>query len=176
MKVKKIFKKVCSFLCLLFFAILAIGLIGNVSSKFDSVYNLIKFKSYVIVSNSMQPTIDPGDVIFIKKSNVNDLKVGDIVTFQKDGFIATHRIIEIQDDKVITQGDNNNLEDEPLDKSNILGEYIFRVPKVGYIYSFVGSPIGMIILSVIIAIIIIYEICFVDDKKKDEKEKYKKVS
>ena len=165
MKLKKILKKICSFLCLLFLAILAIGLIGNVSSKFDSVYNLIKFKSYVIVSNSMQPTIDPGDVIFIKKSDVEDLEVGDVVTFQKNDFIATHRIIEIQEDKVVTQGDNNNLADEPLDKSNIIGEYIFRVPKIGYIYSFAGSPIGMITLAVIILIVIIYEICFTDDKK-----------
>lgn len=166
MKFKNIFKKVCSFLCLLFFAILTIGLVGNMSSKFDSIYNLIKFKSYVIVSNSMQPTIDPGDVIFIKKVNVNDLEVGDVVTFQKEGFIATHRIIEIQEDKIITQGDNNNLKDDPLDKSSIIGQYMFRIPKVGYFYSFVGSPIGIIVLSTIIAIIIIYEFCFVDNKKK----------
>lgn len=52
---------------------------------------------------------------------------------------------------------------------------MFRVPKVGYFYSFVGSPIGIIVLSTIIAIIIIYEFCFVDNKK-EEKEKYKKVS
>ena len=175
MKLKKILKKICSFLCLLFLAILAIGLVGNVSSKFDSIYNLIKFKSYVIVSNSMQPTIDPGDVIFIKKTNVNDLEVGDVVTFQKEGFIATHRIIEIQEDKIITQGDNNNLKDDPLDKSSIIGQYMFRIPKVGYFYSFVGSPIGIIVLSTVIAIIIIYEFCFVDNKK-EEKEKYKKVS
>ena len=166
MKFKNIFKKVCSFLCLLFFAILTIGLVGNMSSKFDSIYNLIKFKSYVIVSNSMQPTIDPGDVIFIKKVNVNDLEVGDVVTFQKEGFIATHRIIEMQEDKIITQGDNNNLKDDPLDKSSIIGQYMFRIPKVGYFYSFVGSPIGIIVLSTIIEIIIIYEFCFVDNKKK----------
>ena len=169
MKLKKIFKKVCSFLCLLFFVILAIGLVGNVSSKFDSIYNLIKFKSYVIVSNSMQPTIDPGDVIFIKKTNINDLEVGDVITFQKDNMIATHRIIEIQDENVITQGDNNNLQDDPLSKENIIGEYMFRVPKVGYIYSFVGSPIGMIVLGMIIALVIIYEFCFADDKNAKEK-------
>ena len=166
MKIKNVFKKLCNFLCILFFIALFIGLAGNISSKFDKVYDLIKFKSYVIVSNSMQPTIDPGDVIFIKKVNVNDLEVGDVVTFQKEGFIATHRIIEIQEDKIITQGDNNNLKDDPLDKSSIIGQYMFRIPKVGYFYSFVGSPIGIIVLSTIIAIIIIYEFCFVDNKKK----------
>ena len=67
MKIKNVFKKLCNFLCILFFIALFIGLAGNISSKFDKVYDLIKFKSYVIVSNSMQPKIYPVDVIFIKK-------------------------------------------------------------------------------------------------------------
>ena len=92
---KSFFKKLGSAICIIFFIALGIGLVGNISTKFDGVYNLIKFRSYVIVSNSMQPTIDPGDVIFIKKSNVEDLEVGDVITFQKDSIIATHRIIEI---------------------------------------------------------------------------------
>lgn len=173
---KSFFKKLGSAICIIFFIALGIGLVGNISTKFDGVYNLIKFRSYVIVSNSMQPTIDPGDVIFIKKSNVEDLEVGDVITFQKENFIATHRIIEIQGENVITQGDNNNLQDDPLSKENIIGEYMFRVPKVGYIYSFVGSPIGMIVLGMIIALIIIYEFCFADDKNAKEKDEIKKAS
>ena len=51
MKLKKILKKICSFLCLLFLAILAIGLVGNVSSKFDSIYNLIKLNGGRIMGN-----------------------------------------------------------------------------------------------------------------------------
>ena len=48
MKIKDVFKKLCNFLCILFFIALFIGLAGNISSKFDKVYDLIKFKSYVI--------------------------------------------------------------------------------------------------------------------------------
>ena len=144
---------------------------GNISSKFDKVYDLIKFKSYVILSDSMKPAMDPGDVIFIKKINVDNLKVGDIITFQKEEFIATHRIIKFEDKSIITQGDNNNLADDPLTKENVIGKYIFKVPKIGYFYSFVRSPIGIIVISIIIVIIIIYEICFVDDKKEKKNNK-----
>ena len=107
MKIKNVFKKLCNFLCILFFIALFIGLAGNISSKFDKVYDLIKFKSYVILSDSMKPAMDPGDVIFIKKINVDNLKAGDIITFQKEKFIATHRIIKFEDKSIITQGDNN---------------------------------------------------------------------
>ena len=31
----------------------------------------------------MKPAMDPGDVIFIKKINVDNLKAGDIITFKK---------------------------------------------------------------------------------------------
>ena len=54
MKIKDVFKKLCNFLCILFFIALFIGLAGNISSKFDKVYDLIKFKSYVILSDSMK--------------------------------------------------------------------------------------------------------------------------
>ena len=171
MKIKNVFKKLCNFLCILFFIALCIGLAGNISSKFDKVYDLIKFKSYVILSDSMKPAMDPGDVIFIKKINVDNLKAGDIITFQKEEFIATHRIIKFEDKSIITQGDNNNLADDPLTKENVIGKYIFKVPKIGYFYSFVRSPIGIIVISIIIVIIIIYEICFVDDKKEKKNNK-----
>ena len=174
MKFERHFVRIGSFLCLFLFVILSIGLVGNLSSKFDNIYNLIKFKSYVIITNGMKPTIDEGDVIFIKKINVNHLEVGDIVTFQKDGFIATHRITEIHGDKLITKGDNNSLDEEHLNKSNIIGEYMFRIPKVGYFYHFVGSPMGIILLSTIIAILIIYEFCFADNKKNVVRKHYKK--
>ena len=171
MKIKNVFKKLCNFLCILFFIALFIGLAGNISSKFDKVYDLIKFKSYVILSDSMKPAMDPGDVIFIKKINVDNLKAGDIITFQKEEFIATHRIIKFEDKSIITQGDNNNLADDPLTKENVIGKYMFKVPKIGYFYSFVGSPIGILVISIIIVIIIIYEICFVDDKKEKKNNK-----
>ena len=125
MKIKDVFKKLCNFLCILFFIALVIGLAGNLSSKFDKVYDLIKFKSYVILSDSMKPAMDPGDVIFIKKINVDNLKAGDIITFQKEEFIATHRIIKFEDKSIITQGDNNNLADDPLTKENVIGKYMW---------------------------------------------------
>ena len=114
---------------------------------------------------------DRSCVIFIKKINVDNLKAGDIITFQKEKFIATHRIIKFEDKSIITQGDNNNLADDPLTKENVIGKYMFKVPKIGYFYSFVGSPIGIIVISIIIVIIIIYEICFVDDKKEKKNNK-----
>ena len=43
MKIKNVFKKLCNFLCILFFIALFIGLAGNISSKFDKVYDLIKY-------------------------------------------------------------------------------------------------------------------------------------
>ena len=75
----------------------------------------------------MKPAMDPGDVIFIKKINVDNLKAGDIITFQKEKFIATHRIIKFEDKSIITQGDNNNLADDTLTKENVIGKYMFKV-------------------------------------------------
>ena len=63
MRLRRAIKSFNNIICAIFLGILFIAFIGNVSSKVDALYNLVKFKSYVIVSNSMQPVIDPGDVI-----------------------------------------------------------------------------------------------------------------
>ena len=49
-------------------------------------------KSFVIVSESMEPTIMTGDVIIVKNINYNELKVNDIISYNYDGINNTHRI------------------------------------------------------------------------------------
>ena len=51
------------------------------------------FKTFVIISESMEPNIMPGDAIIVKNINQNDLNVGDIISFHDSDYINTHRIV-----------------------------------------------------------------------------------
>ena len=114
----------------------------------------------------MKPTIDAGDLIFIKKVDINNLKKGDIISFKNDDIIATHRIVDIDDKKVVTKGDNNNIEDYPTDKSDIIGKFIFAIPKIGYVISYAMSPVGMVTIALVITFIFIYDFIFREKKSK----------
>ena len=91
----------------------------------------------VIVSQSMQPYINRGDMVFIQKSDSDDLVEGDIIQYQLENIQVVHRIIKIEyKDGVkqyITKGDANNAEDAyPVSTEQIMGKYIGCVPYIGW--------------------------------------------
>ncbi len=93
----------------------------------------------IIISGSMRPTIEVGDMAIVGKINPQILKVGDIIQFKTENrsIPTLHRIIEIQkeEDKktiYITRGDANDVPDDPVQPQQVVGRVIFTVPKVGW--------------------------------------------
>lgn len=115
------------------------------------------YNAYVVLTGSMIPEIMPKDVVITKKRSAEELKVGDIITFlssdnRLSGIIVTHRIKEVFYDSTTgkytfrTKGDANNAVDSALaEEHNIIGEVIFKIPKVGYIQELLASKGGIII-------------------------------
>lgn len=92
----------------------------------------------VIVTGSMKPMINPGDVILIKKTtDINEVQIGDVIQFKREGIMISHRITEIITKDGVpnyrTRGDNNNVEDSQLvSPEQLKGEVIKVVPKIGW--------------------------------------------
>ena len=104
----------------------------------------------------MEPTIDTGDLIVInqkdKKYNKND-----IITFKDvNSSYVTHRIIKIDGKKIITKGDNNNSKDEGyITKDKIVGKYVFKINKMGFLVKSIKNPVTLTIIFIIGIIICI---------------------
>lgn len=105
------------------------------------VAGIFKYKPTAIVSNSMHPIFDRGDVVIVEKldrKKRKNLKKYDIIEYKLNNIIVAHRIIHIEkhnDGSIlyITKGDNNNTADnEKVSSNQINGIVKFRVPKVGY--------------------------------------------
>ncbi len=91
----------------------------------------------VIATGSMEPMIKPGDVVLIKKVDVNSLKEGDVIQFRHDDILISHRIVEIiKEEDVVsyrTKGDNNLRADGWLvAQHEVRGKIIKVVPKIGW--------------------------------------------
>ena len=103
------------------------------------------YNRYVINGHSMEPTIPYGSVVFAETVPVDELKVGDVITFTPPPEYAvsepvTHRIIEIKEvdgkRQFRTQGDNNDSPDPwtvTFDSSS-QARVAFHVPYAGYFY------------------------------------------
>lgn len=96
----------------------------------------------VILTGSMKPVINPGDIVIIKKiqelKDIESLKVGDIIQFKRDEIMIVHRITElIKNDNdgltyFRTKGDNNSTEDKnPVNPNDIKGTVYKTIPKLG---------------------------------------------
>lgn len=101
---------------------------------------LFKYEPIAIVSNSMDPVFNRGDVVILRKvnkTNLNKLKKYDIIIYSIDKQLVAHRIINIKEEKeelyFKTKGDANISPDLKWVKENqIVGKYEFHIKYVGY--------------------------------------------
>ena len=125
------------------------------------------FATAVVLSGSMEPTLNVNDLIVVKSCDT--YSVGDIVVYQdresSTGMAnVTHRIIiDNKDGTFVTQGDNNNSPDTPIGLSDIKGKVIFHIPGVGNALEIVKSP------AVIVAVIVVAIILLSRSYKKEKK-------
>ena len=120
-----------------------------------------KYNAYVVLTGSMIPEIMPKDVVITKKRDSKELEVNDIITFvssdpRLSNIIVTHRIKNKYYDSTTgkytfqTKGDNNNVEDFTLaQEQNVIGEVIYKIPKLGYIQELLATKGGLIIIVLI---------------------------
>ena len=100
-----------------------------------------------VLSGSMEPTFSKGALLLVK--DTRDVKEGDIVVYQAQKELIVHRIISLSGDEVITQGDANNVADEPFDRSQIKGKVIGWIPVLGSVAALLKTPVAMIVILIL---------------------------
>ena len=101
------------------------------------VSGITKYKLIAIASDSMKPTYSRGDAVIYKKIDPKDYKVGDILAFEKEDIVVTHRIVKIwkqgNEYTFVTKGDSNNTKDYFMpNSSSALGKVNFSIKYIGY--------------------------------------------
>ncbi len=117
---------------------------------------IFNFYMYIIITDSMKPYINSGDIIISHKEKEEKIEVGDVITFSKFGEVITHRIIEIKDDgkdlkQYITKGDNNNVEDNyNIYYDEIIGKEIIKIPYLGKIALILQEDVYIFVIIIIL--------------------------
>ena len=119
------------------------------------------FRTFTVMSGSMEPKLPVGALIYVKPVNYYDLKVGDVISFvaNKENTVVTHRIVDIEIDendssiwRFRTQGDANTAPDAQLVHcKNVLGTPIITIPHLGYAAHYLQRPPGIYIALIVIA-------------------------
>ena len=170
----KIAKKVIEILAVIL--IYNIILIAISSENNVNLINMFGYKSYVIKTNSMEPTININDVVINKDVSQDEINVGDVITFLHDGEVITHRITKIENDGDVTQyttkGDNNNIEDTfKISYENIRGKHVLTIPYLGKVVQLLENKL---LFLIIILIILIFMFAQLQNQEKRENRREKK--
>lgn len=169
----KVVKKICRWIFdIILFIILAIALIMaynhiQINIKGNTYTTMLGYSAFEVATGSMSNTIEIGDVILVKLIEPNEpVSENEIVVFTQDTKLVTHRIIKINGDKIITKGDANNTQDDPISRGQIIGKVVKIIPDVKMWKEIILTPKVLIPSSISILLLWIF---FSYDKEKNVK-------
>jgi signal peptidase len=129
---------------------------------------------YVVVSKSMVPTLEVGDLVVTQNVPFSSIHVGQVIIYQQPtqsgtcpnplGLTIVHRVVNITSQGLITQGDDRATNPHPDEPSQwppvpaecVKGVVLLAVPYLGLISMLIPYPwnyalVGLILLFVFLA-------------------------
>jgi signal peptidase len=119
---------------------------------------LVSGHLYIVRTASMTPAIRAGDAILARPVSHRP-RVGDVVVYEAQGQVVTHRVVEVTPEGVVTKGDANEAADPwVVMPSQIRGRMVMRLPYVGWVLAFLRHPVGWVLLVVVpaVAFVLLY--------------------
>ena len=130
-----------------------------------------------ILSGSMSPSMNVGDLVVVAPQSPDDLKVGDVIVFQSPigNSLVCHRIIAItqEDGSLVfhTKGDYNEDPDPfTLQSDSIVGKVQVCIPTMGYVVQWLRGPFGLLAIIALGAATLLIPEKSEDNKKEITKE------
>jgi signal peptidase len=119
----------------------------------------VGWRSDVVLSGSMRPALEPGDVVVSAPVQAGDVQVGDIVIVDnpaRPGHTLVHRVDSVRaDGTLVTRGDANASADSTsVAPAEVLGRGRLRVPGVGMVavWSQQGRVLPLVAVALAVAL------------------------
>jgi signal peptidase I len=118
---------------------------------------LMGMRSYTVMSGSMEPAIDTGDVVVERSLTPEEIRPGDVVTFRdptRANRLITHRVRQVSIAAgvvhVVTRGDaNTGFERWSVPIKGHVGLVVYRLPRIGYVAHAIGGTMGHLLFVVL---------------------------
>ena len=159
---------------------------GYSAPMFDTRIAVISSDSMATVAPSNEEELQGGTMHFarndvvVSKTDItyDDVQIHDIILLDYGGTLIAHRVIQkfIEDDgtqMVVTRGDANTSIDSPMPFSEVKGEVVRVIPKIGGVVLFLQSAYGLLAVS-----LVVFFICLgiIVSAKVNEKRHYRAFS
>jgi len=170
------------------YLIAAAILIGAILFAFNTSQDkaLFGYRYYNVITPSMSPSYNQGDMIFVKLCDASEIQIGDVITYNPSNntdseTYLTHRVIkkiENYENTGVTcfqtKGDANKDADEfLLSEDKIIGKVTFGIPMLGSIVAFIKLRwyfIVPIIIMIAVFFLLLKRYFLLGKEEEDEKK------
>lgn len=172
--VLKMIWKVLKFILSLFIVlIVSVIIIQRVS---NNKVTLGGYSIFTVVTESMLPKYQVGDMLLVRSIDTSKLSIGDDVVYMGSvgtfsGKIVTHQIVDIEEGsprKFHTKGINNMIEDPVVEESQIFGKVVIKLTILSMISKVISNQYGFFFIIFVPIVILVFGIIMdvVNDKEK----------
>lgn len=150
----------------------------------DNKISFLKYRMFTVVSQSMTPKYDIGDVLISKEVDPSKVKEGDVISYLGTygdfaNKVITHRVVGIQKNAegkyfFRAKGDANIVEDPIISQDNLYGVVVYKLFILSLVYRIVGTKIGFY-LCIILPILFIVGSEIISTMLEKEEERRNKL-
>jgi signal peptidase len=143
----------------------------------DRVPDFLGYKPFIVLSGSMEPAIQAGDLIITKVIEPEKVAEGDIIAFQAEkNTIVTHRVTDVRTEEglsFLTRGDANTGADaKAVGVGELEGIYLCRLAGVGNFAMFLQTPLGMLLFVITpLCLFILYDVVSRNRRSRAERSR-----
>lgn len=172
MSTLNIVRKMAKIMTLIFTCLIFIVLIFAMYTKVKMMITkqdyptLFGYTFFQVASGSMEPAMSVNDLILVRLTD--NIKENDIVSYNYNGTIITHRVISSNGQNVILKGDANNAADAPIQRSDIIGKVVNIYPGLAMWLEILSQP-HIIFLAFVTLLLFDFAFSYKPKKKKEEK-------
>lgn len=110
--------------------------------------------SFVVMSGSMEPAMSPGDVVLVDDRPLDEIEVGDTITYATGPRPTTHEVIEASQDGDIFLFKTKGIANEDPDPGVVRGESVIGVtmlviPYAGHIVLLANTKMGAALFLIV---------------------------
>lgn len=137
----KIIKKILYTIIVVFICLMFIFAVIQKSS--DNRKSICGIKIFTVVTGSMIPVYNIGDILIVKDVLPEDIKVDDDIVYKGErgsykNKTITHRVVSVKQKKdgnysIVTKGVANTAQDPEINQTQVYGRVVGKIPIINYI-------------------------------------------
>lgn len=145
--------------------------------------SFLNYRMFTVVTGSMEPKYNIGDVLIAKEKSPSEIRVGDAISYLAEkgeirNNVVTHEVVSITKDEngkylFHSKGIANLIEDPVVHEDQLYGVVVYKTKLLSWVRKIISTDTGMLFLIIIpIVYIIVSEmIAMLIEKEEKRREK-----